>query len=72
MVACSLVFGMFLWLTLGRFDKADAIFEGVSLWLPNLALPLLGRGLVALTQARVRDALQLFRRAQAKARGEGT
>jgi len=54
----------YLWLDMGRFDKAKEIFSGAAALMPRSEVPQLGLGAVEFAQGRHDKALQAYRSAQ--------
>jgi tetratricopeptide (TPR) repeat protein len=54
----------YLWLDMGRYDKAKEVFSGAAVLMPKSEVPQLALGTLEFSQANHEKALQSFRAAQ--------
>lgn len=54
----------YLWMDMGKFDKARAVFSGVSALMPKSEVPHLALGTLEFAQGKHEKALQTYRTAQ--------
>lgn len=54
----------YVWLDMGKWDKARDVFSGVAALMPKSEVPHIGMGSVEIAQGRFDKALQAFRAAQ--------